>query len=150
MCQETIQHSKVYKEQKQQRERLCGAFIHLLFLPLLHGILPKAHFAFLQKNRAAAFFLQCRFPCPVLSGKGSQQTLVRLHRQLVINRMCKNAFRLSAHPRYRPFNRGQSAAGIAEAFYGMPQELRDETLKRLPKDIREGYELLRFMIAKMI
>lgn len=40
--------------------------------------------------------------------------------------------------------------GIAEAFYGMPQELRDETLKRLPKDIREGYELLRFMIAKMI
>ena len=31
--------------------------------------------------------------------------------------------------------------GIAEAFYGMPQELRDETLKRLPEDIREGYEL---------
>ena len=40
--------------------------------------------------------------------------------------------------------------GIAEAFYGMPQELRDETLKRLPEDIREGYELLCFMIAKMI
>ena len=39
--------------------------------------------------------------------------------------------------------------GIAEAFYGMPQELRDETLKRLPKDIREGYELLRFMIAEI-
>lgn len=33
--------------------------------------------------------------------------------------------------------------GIAEAFYGMPQELRDETLKRLPEDIREGYELFR-------
>ena len=33
---------------------------------------------------------------------------------------------------------------------GMPQELRDETLKRLPEDIREGYELLCFMIAKMI
>ena len=32
----------------------------------------------------------------------------------------------------------------------MPQELRDETLKRLPEDIREGYELLCFMIAKMI
>ena len=31
--------------------------------------------------------------------------------------------------------------GIAEAFYGMPQELRDETLKRLPEDIREAYEL---------
>ena len=40
--------------------------------------------------------------------------------------------------------------GIAEAFYGMPQKLRDETLKRLPEDIREGYELLCFMIAKMI
>ena len=40
--------------------------------------------------------------------------------------------------------------GIAEAFYEMPQELRDETLKRLPEDIREEYELLRFMIAKMI
>ena len=35
-------------------------------------------------------------------------------------------------------------------FYGMPQELRDETLKRLPEDIREAYELLCFMIAKMI
>ncbi len=31
--------------------------------------------------------------------------------------------------------------GIAEAFYGMPQELQDETLKRLPEDIREAYEL---------
>ena len=29
--------------------------------------------------------------------------------------------------------------GIAEAFYGMPQKLRDETLKCLPEDIREGY-----------
>ena len=26
--------------------------------------------------------------------------------------------------------------GIAEAFYGMPQELRTETLKRLPEDLR--------------
>lgn len=26
--------------------------------------------------------------------------------------------------------------GIAEAFYGMPQELRAETLKRLPEDLR--------------
>ena len=38
--------------------------------------------------------------------------------------------------------------GIAEAFYGMPQELRDETLKRLPKDIREGYELFRWNIGQ--
>ena len=26
--------------------------------------------------------------------------------------------------------------GIAEAFYGMPQKLRAETLKRLPEDLR--------------
>ena len=39
--------------------------------------------------------------------------------------------------------------GIAEAFYGMPPELQQETLKRLPEDIREGYELVCFMIAKM-
>ena len=32
VCQETIQHSKVYKAQKQQRKRLCGAFMHFLFL----------------------------------------------------------------------------------------------------------------------
>lgn len=38
--------------------------------------------------------------------------------------------------------------GIAEAFYGMPQELRDETLKRLPEDIREGYELFRRNIGQ--
>ena len=38
--------------------------------------------------------------------------------------------------------------GIAEAFYGMPQKLRDETLKRLPEDIREGYELFRWNIGR--
>lgn len=38
--------------------------------------------------------------------------------------------------------------GIAKAFYGMPQELRDETLKRLPEDIREGYELFRWNIGQ--
>lgn len=38
--------------------------------------------------------------------------------------------------------------GIAETFYGMPQELRDETLKRLPEDIREGYELFRWNIGQ--
>lgn len=38
--------------------------------------------------------------------------------------------------------------GIAEAFYGMPQELRDETLKRLPEDIREGYKLFRWNIGQ--
>lgn len=38
--------------------------------------------------------------------------------------------------------------GIAEDFYGMPQELRDETLKRLPEDIREGYELFRWNIGQ--
>ena len=33
--------------------------------------------------------------------------------------------------------------GIAEAFYRMPQELRNETLKRLPDDLRAAYELFR-------
>ena len=33
--------------------------------------------------------------------------------------------------------------GIAEAFYGMPQELRAETWKRLPDDLRAAYELFR-------
>ena len=33
--------------------------------------------------------------------------------------------------------------GIAEVFYGMPQELRKETLKRLPEEMQETYELFR-------
>ena len=33
--------------------------------------------------------------------------------------------------------------GIAEAFYGMPQELRAETLKRLPEEMQAAYELFR-------
>ena len=36
-----------------------------------------------------------------------------------------------------------TTGGIAEAFYGMPQELRAETLKRLPEDLRAAYELFR-------
>lgn len=32
---------------------------------------------------------------------------------------------------------------IAEAFYGMPPELRQETLKRLPEDLRAAYQLFR-------
>ena len=33
--------------------------------------------------------------------------------------------------------------GIAEAFYGMPSELQQEALKRLPEDLRAAYELFR-------
>ena len=33
--------------------------------------------------------------------------------------------------------------GIAEAFYGMPPELREETLKRLPDEMQAAYELFR-------
>ena len=33
--------------------------------------------------------------------------------------------------------------GIAEAFYGMPSELQQETLKRLPEKMRAAYELFR-------
>ena len=33
--------------------------------------------------------------------------------------------------------------GIAEAFFFFLQELRDETLKRLPEEMQETYELFR-------
>ena len=33
--------------------------------------------------------------------------------------------------------------GIAEAFYRMPQELRNETLKCLPEDLWAAYQLFR-------
>ena len=33
--------------------------------------------------------------------------------------------------------------GIAEAFYGMSSELQQETLKRLPEEMRAAYELFR-------
>ena len=33
--------------------------------------------------------------------------------------------------------------GIAEAFYGMPSELQQETLKRLPEEMRAAYKLFR-------
>ena len=33
--------------------------------------------------------------------------------------------------------------GIAEAFYGMPPELQQETLKRLPEDLWVAYDLFR-------
>ena len=33
--------------------------------------------------------------------------------------------------------------GIAEAFYGMPPELQQETLKRLPEEMRAAYEPFR-------
>ena len=38
--------------------------------------------------------------------------------------------------------------GIAEAFYGMPQELRAETLKCLPEEMRAAYELFRWNIGQ--
>ena len=33
--------------------------------------------------------------------------------------------------------------GIAEAFYWMPSELQQETLKRLPEEMRAAYKLFR-------
>ena len=38
--------------------------------------------------------------------------------------------------------------GIAEAFYGMPSELQQETLKRLPEEMRAAYELFRWNIGQ--
>ena len=43
---------------------------------------------------------------------------------------------------------GAILGDIVGSPYGMPQELRDETLKRLPEDIREGYELFRWNIGQ--
>ena len=40
--------------------------------------------------------------------------------------------------------------GIAEAFYGMPQELRAETLKRLPENLRAAYELFRQNLERKV
>ena len=40
--------------------------------------------------------------------------------------------------------------GIAEAFYGMPQKLRAETLKRLPEDLRAAYELFRQNLERKV
>ena len=37
---------------------------------------------------------------------------------------------------------------IAEAFYGMPSELQQETLKRLPEEMRATYELFRWNIGQ--
>ena len=41
--------------------------------------------------------------------------------------------------------------GIAEAFYGMPPELRQETLKRLPEEMQEMYyELFRQNLERRV
>ena len=40
--------------------------------------------------------------------------------------------------------------GIAEAFFGMPQELRNETLKRLPEEMRAAYELFRQNLERKV
>ena len=40
--------------------------------------------------------------------------------------------------------------GIAEAFYGMPQELRAGTLKRLPEEMRAAYELFRQNLERKV
>ena len=43
---------------------------------------------------------------------------------------------------------GAILGDIVGSPYGMPQELRDETLIRLPEDIREAYELFRWNIGQ--
>ena len=39
---------------------------------------------------------------------------------------------------------------IAEAFYGIPSELQQETLKCLPEEMRAAYELLRQNIERRV
>ena len=41
-------------------------------------------------------------------------------------------------------------ANIAEAFYGMPSELQQETLKRLPEEMRAAYELFRQNLERKV
>ena len=40
--------------------------------------------------------------------------------------------------------------GIAEAFYGMPPELQQEILKRLPEEMRAAYELFRQNLERKV
>jgi len=40
--------------------------------------------------------------------------------------------------------------GIAEAFYGMPPELQQETLKRLPEEMQAAYELFRQSLERRV
>ena len=40
--------------------------------------------------------------------------------------------------------------GIAEAFYGMSSELQQETLKRLPEEMRAAYELFRQNLERRV
>ena len=40
--------------------------------------------------------------------------------------------------------------GIAEAFYGMPSELQQETLKRLAEEMRAAYELFRQNLERRV
>ena len=40
--------------------------------------------------------------------------------------------------------------GIAEAFYGMSSELQQETLKRLPEEMRAAYELFRQNLERKV
>ena len=40
--------------------------------------------------------------------------------------------------------------GIAEAFYGIPPELQQETLKRLPEEMRAAYELFRQNLERRV
>ena len=40
--------------------------------------------------------------------------------------------------------------GVAEAFYGIPQELQQETLKRLPEEMRAAYELFRQNLERKV
>ena len=40
--------------------------------------------------------------------------------------------------------------GIAEAFYAMPPELQQETLKRLPEEMQVAYELFRQSLERRV
>ena len=57
--------------------------------------------------------------------------------------VCTPAFGLPAKYIFHAVCPAWQGGGFGEDFYGMPQELRKETLKCLPENLRSAYELFR-------
>ena len=63
--------------------------------------------------------------------------------------------RQHGHPEHPTLMKGKHiiigiTGSIAEDFYEMPQELRNETLKRLPEEMRAAYELFRQNLERKV
>ena len=81
-------------------------------------------------------------------GKDSPQYLLQIHEQTALepdNIPGTDCFphRLGQSQTVGVFPGIRKTGGIAEAFYGMLPELQQETMKRLPEEMRAAYELFR-------